>query len=109
MRVRDEPFNVQPPLGRRLLAIVVTTLAAPFIVVGGTVWWIVLTVLQRIIGWMMAFTVFLLIPAAVFAYHRDWNSAAQAGVIFLFVGAITVGVCCIVHRPADNGITVRFR
>lgn len=105
--MRDEPFADRVPLGRRMLAILLTALAMPFLVVAGAVTGLVLVVLQRIVGWMMAFTVFLIIPAAVFAYHHDWNSAAQVGVIFVIVGAIIGGICAIVYRPRD--ITVRFR
>jgi predicted NBD/HSP70 family sugar kinase len=108
MRIRDEPFIAPLPIGRRVLAIVVTTLAMPFIVVGGAVWWLLLTVVQRILGWMMAFTVATLVATAVFAYQHDWNSAGHCLGIFLVFGAITGGVCCILHRPASE-VMLRLR
>ena len=105
--MRDEPFADRVPLGRRMLVLLLTVLAMPFLVVAGAVSGVVLAVLPVLARWMMAFTVFLIIPAAVFAYHHDWNSAAQVGVIFVVVGAITGGICSIVDRPRD--ITVRLR
>jgi hypothetical protein len=79
--MRDEPYFPRPPLAGRVLGFAVAVLAMPFLVVAGLVRSIFLAVLPALTRALAIVVTACLVIAGVFAYHHDWNSAAQAAVI----------------------------
>ena len=104
MRIRDETFSFRKPLWKRALSIIAKILAMPFLIVWHFVRLTMLLILVKIQPLLMLLTVFCLIPTGAFAYHHDWNSAAQAGALFLILGTITSGMCYLLNRQDPDEI-----